>query len=201
MDLDVRTADESTLRRLDGLVLFWLVLWLVVGAWAGYNVWQVSEVGDTLTSSGRAISSTGDALESVGSVPVVGERTGELGVEIGQTGEEVAARGQEVESELRQLAILLGLAIVLLPAAPVMWLYLPLRNARRRELAEVRELLGSSTDGDVADRYLAQRALQRLPLATLQRVEPDPWQAVADGRTRPLADAELQRLGLHRRRG
>ena len=201
MDLDVRTADESTLRRLDGLVLFWLVLWLVVGAWAGYNVWQVSEIGDTVTSSGQAISSTGDALESLGSVPVVGERTAELGAEVGTTGDEVASRGQEVESELRQLAILLGLAIVLLPAAPVMWLYLPLRNARRREHAEVRELLGSSTDGEVADRYLAQRALQRLPLTTLQGVEPDPWRAVSEGRTRPLADAELKRLGLHRRQG
>lgn len=201
MDLDVRTADESTLRRIDGLVLFWLVLWLVIGGWAGYDVWRVSELGDTVTSSGRAISSTGDALESLGSVPVVGERTEVLGGEVAEAGSDIADRGQEVKSELRQLAILLGLAIVLLPAAPVLWLYLPLRKARRREIAEVRELLGSSTDGDIADRYLAQRALQQLPLATLQRVDPDPWRAMMEGRTRPLADAELQRLGLDRPEG
>lgn len=134
MDLDVRTADHSTLRRLDGLVLFWLVLWLVIGGWTGYTIWQVSEVGDSLTTSGRAISSTGDALAALESVPVVGERTAELGGEVLVAGEDIVVRGQEVESQLRQLAILLGLAIVLLPAAPALWLYVPLRNARQREL-------------------------------------------------------------------
>ena len=138
MELDVRTADESTLRRLDGLVLFWLVLWLVIGGWAGYTIWQVSEVGDTLTTSGRAISSTGDALESLGGVPVVGDRTEELGGEVSVAGQDIVVRGQEVGSQLRQLSVLLGLTIVLLPAVPVLFLYLPLRGARRRELAGVR---------------------------------------------------------------
>lgn len=200
MELDVRTADDSTLRRLDGLVLFWLVLWLVIGGWTGYSIWQVSEVGDTLTTSGRAIGSTGDALESLGGVPVVGDRTEKLGVEVSAAGEDIVARGQEVESQLRQLAVLLGLAIVLLPAVPVLWLYFPLRNARRREIAEVRRLLGSSTDDQLRDRYLAERALQRLSLAELQQVDTDPWRAIDEGRTRPLADAELRRLGLHRPR-
>lgn len=134
MDLDVRTADESTLRRLDGVVLFWLVLWVVIGGWTGYTIWQVSEVGDSLTISGRAISSTGDALESLDGVPVVGDRTNELGGEVVVAGEDIVVRGQEIESQLRQLAVLLGLAIALLPAAPALFLYLPLRNARRRAL-------------------------------------------------------------------
>lgn len=201
MDLDVRTADDSTLRRLDGLVLLWLVLWLVIGGWTGYTIWQVSEIGDTLTTSGRAISSTGDALESLGGVPVVGDRTAELGGEVVVAGEDIVGRGQEVESQLRQLAILLGIAIALLPAAPVLGLYLPQRNARRHEIAEVRRLLADSSDGAMRDRYLAERALRRLPLATLQRIDPDPWQALAEGRTRPLADAELRRMGLKPRRG
>ncbi len=201
MDVDVRTADEVTLRRLDGLVILWLVLWVVVGGWAGYAVWQVSEVGDTVSTSGRAIHSTGEALESLVDVPVVGERTSELGGEVVVAGEDIAVRGQAVKSQLRQLSVLLGLAIVLLPALPVLWLYLPLRQARRREVAEVRQLLKSSTDGEVRDRYLAERAVQRLPLTTLQRVEKDPWRALAEGRTGPLAEAELQRLGLQRPRG
>lgn len=32
MDLEVRTADRSTLHRLDGLVLCWLVIWVVADA-------------------------------------------------------------------------------------------------------------------------------------------------------------------------
>jgi hypothetical protein len=200
MDLDVRTADESTIRRLDGLALLWVVLWLVIGVWAGYTMWQVSEVGDTVTTSGRAIGSTGDALESLGDVPVVGDRTAELGSEVVAAGGDIARRGQEVQSQLRQLSVLLGLAIVLLPATPVLGLYLPLRAARRRDVVEIRRLLSSSSGG-IADRYLAERAARRLPPTAVHQIEPDPWGALADGRTRSLADAELRRLGLRRGQG
>ena len=201
MDLDVRTADEFTIRRLHGLVVLWLVLSVVVGGWAGYTIWQVSEVGDTVETSGRAIGSTGDALESLGDLPVVGDRTSELGGEVVAAGNDIVLRGQEVQSQLRQLSMLLGLAIVLLLVAPVLAIYLPVRHARRRDIAEVRRLLSTSADGAVADRYLAERAVRMLPFAVVQDVDPDPWRALAEGRTRPLADAELQRLGLQRARG
>ncbi len=201
MDSDVRTADQTTIRRLDGLVLFWLVLWLVIGGWVGYTLWQVSELGDTVTASGQAIGSSGGALESLGDLPVVGDRTAELGEEVAAAGDDIALRGQELQSQLRQLAVLLGLAIVLLPAAPVLAWYLPQRHARRRDVSEVRRLLNSVTDGAAADRYLAERAVRWLPFSVVQQIDRDPWGAVAEGRTRPLADAELQRLGLRRGRG
>lgn len=200
MDLNVRTADQSTIRRLDGLVLLWVVLWLVIGGWAGYTMWQVSQVGETVVTSGQAIGSTGDALESLGDVPVVGDRTAELGSEVVAAADDIVRRGHEVQSQLRQLSVLLGLAIVVLPATPVLGLYLPMRNARQRDIAEVQRLLSGSSDGALADRYLAERAVRRLTFTALQRIDPDPWGALAEGRTRSLADAELQRLGLRRGR-
>ena len=136
MGLQLRTADQSTIRLLDGLVIFWFVLWLVIGGWSGYTIWQLSDLGDTVTSSGRAIGSSGEALEAVGGVPVIGERPAELGKEISATGVEVASRGQEVKSQLRQLSLLLGLAIALMPTTPILGLYLPLRLARRRSAAD-----------------------------------------------------------------
>ncbi len=199
MDLNVRTADEPTIRRLDGLVLLWVVLWLVIGGWVGHTLWQVSYLGDTVTASGRAIGSSGDALESLDGVPVVGERTAELGREVVAAGEDVALRGQEVQAQLRQLAVLLGLTIALLPATPVIGMYLPLRNARRRDVEEVRQLLDSSSDDQVVDRFLAERAVRRMSPRAVQRIDSDPWAAMAGGHARPLADAELQRLGLRRR--
>ena len=201
MDLDVRTADQSTIRRLDGLALFWVVLWVVIGGWAGYTLWQLSEVGDTVTTSGRALGSTGDALESLGNVPVVGDRTAELGSEVVVAGDDIARRGQEVRSQMRQLAVLLGLAIALIPATPLLGLYLPFRKARTRDITEVQRLLSSSPSADITDRYLAERAVRRLPPSTVQEIDPDPWGALAEGRTRSLADAELRRLGLRRERG
>src|SRR6478736_2689198 len=126
---------------MDGLVAFWFVLWLVVGTWSGYTMWQLSELGDTVTSSGHAIGSTGEALEALGQVPVVGERPTELGRQLVGTGADIADRGQQVQSQLRQLSLLLGLAIALAPTTPLAGLYLPLRLSRRRETRQLQQAL------------------------------------------------------------
>jgi len=137
--LTLRTADEATVRLIDSLVAFWLVFWLVIGAWSGYTIWQVSGLGDTVTTSGQALNSAGEALQAVGEVPVVGESTGELGDEVVGTAADIADRGQEIKAQLRQLSLLLGLSIALMPTTPVIWLYLP---ARRREVDRLRRPAG-----------------------------------------------------------
>ncbi len=196
MSQPIRTADESTIRLLDGMLIAWLVLWLAVGIWSGYTIWQLSELGDTVSTSGRAIGSAGEALQSLESIPVVGERPGELGREAVTAGAGIDARGQEVESQLRQLSVLLGLAICLIPTTPVAGLYLPLRLGRRREVRSLRASL-LQHEGDAGfDRYLAERALRTLPYADVQALVGDPWLAIDQGRSRVLADAELSRLGL-----
>lgn len=137
IDVTLRTTDDSTLRVLDGVVVAWVLLWLVVGAWSGYSTWQLADLGDTVTTSGGAIESAGQALQSLGAVPVVGEEPAALGAEVAATGAEVASRGQEVKSQLRQMAILLGIAIAVMPTTPVAGFYVPLRLARRREVTPV----------------------------------------------------------------
>lgn len=198
MALSVRTADESTIRLLDGAVVAWLILWLVVAGWSAYTVWELADVGDTVTTSGAAITSAGEALESLREVPVVGERPAELGGEAARAGADIEARGQEVKGQLRQLSILLGLAVALIPTTPVVGLYAPLRSARERERRAIAQVLqGSGADAGF-DRYLAERAVRHLPWSEVRRLVDDPWQAVLDGRHRQLADAELARIGLSR---
>lgn len=185
------------MRLLDSLVMFWLVLWLVVGAWSGWTIWQLSELGDTVTRSGEALQVAGAALQDIGEIPVVGERPGELGAEVVPAATDIAERGQVVKGQLRQLALLLGISIVAIPTTPVVGLYLPLRMARRREIARIRGSLGAHDD-PLLDRYLAERALGALPYATVRALSSDPWADVAQGRVRTLADAELDRLGIVR---
>lgn len=198
MVLSIRTADPTTLRLLDALAAFWCALWLVVGVWTGWTVWQTSQLGDTVTSSGTAITSTGDALKAVGKVPVVGDRPTELGEELTATGADIADRGQRVESQLRQLAVLLGLAIALAPSTPLAGLYLPLRLARRREAAELREAVRRHGTDPAFERHLAEQALRHLSYDDAHALVGDPRAAIADGRAGPLADAELARLGVAR---
>ncbi len=198
MDQTIRTADVATIRLLDGLIGFWFVLWIVVGAWSGYTMWQLSELGDTVTSSGESIHVAGQALESLGGVPVVGERTLELGEEASTTGLDIADRGQQVTTQMRQLSLLLGLAIAFMPTTPVLGLYLPLRLSRRRDLRALEEGLRASDQDEVMDRYLAERAIRSMTYAQVHALVGDPWQALQEGRGRPLADAELARVGLRR---
>jgi hypothetical protein len=63
MLLSVRTSDEPTLRLLDGAVTAWMVLWVVVGGWTAYTTWQLSELGDTVTT-GAEIQTRGQQVKS-----------------------------------------------------------------------------------------------------------------------------------------
>lgn len=196
MQSPLTTADTSTVRLFDGLVGFWLVLWLVIGGWTGWTIWDLSVLGDTVTQSGEAIGSAGAALESLSGVPVIGDDTAQVGGDALTAGKEIADRGQIVEAQLRQLAILLGLAIAVMPTTPILGLYVPLRNARRREVAALRRSLTKHGDDPRLERYLAQRAVRSLSFDEIEALVGDPWRALHEGNTRPLAQAELQRLGL-----
>lgn len=199
MSEPIRTADESTIRLLDGMVAAWLTLWLAVGIWSGYTIWQLSELGDTVSTSGVAIGSAGEALQSLEAIPVIGEEPGDLGRETLTAGQEIEARGQEVKSQLRQLSILLGMAICLIPTTPVVGLYLPLRLARRREVGALGTALRRHGDDPGLDRYLAERALRTVPYTDIQETLGDEsWAMLDHDRARALADVEIARLGLRR---
>lgn len=113
-----------------GVIATWCALWLVVGAWTGYELWQLSDIGPTVAESGRALDSAGTALESLGSVPVVGDSTAELGSEVRANAEHIVADAIEARASIRRLAVLLGLAIALVPSVPVLAAYAAVRRRR-----------------------------------------------------------------------
>lgn len=194
----VRTSRPETLRLVDGGLALWVAFWLVVGGGTAVSVWQLSEVGSTLTQSGQALDTAGEGLQRLGDVPLVGDRTEQLGNDVRATAVEVADRGQETRANLRRLSILLGLAVALIPSAPVVALYLPRRLARRRAARDVARRLRTRPGDPALDRYLATQALTTLPLSRLLQYADDPCGELTDGRARALADAELEHLGLRR---
>jgi len=113
-----------------GVIATWCALWLVVGGWTGYELWQLSELGVTVAGSGQALDSAGSALESLAPVPVVGDRTAELGTEVRDNAEEIIAGAGEARGSIRRLAVLLGLAVSLVPSVPVLALHVALRRGR-----------------------------------------------------------------------
>lgn len=196
MRVSIRTVDRATVRLLDVLVAVWLVLWLVVGVWAGVDLWHLADLGDSVTRAGQALGSAGEALRSLGALPVVGDRPAELGDQVLATAADIVARGEESQTRLHQLAWLLAVAVAVMPTAPVVGLYLPLRLARHREVSDLRRALNEHGFDPALRRLLAVRALGNLPLGAVRTVTADPWGDLAGGRVDDLARAELARLGV-----
>ncbi len=72
------SASERSVRLIDGVIVFLVLFWVLVGAGAGYSVWQLAAVGDTLVQSGRALDSAGQALRDISRLPLVGDRPDQL---------------------------------------------------------------------------------------------------------------------------
>lgn len=113
---------------LAGLVATWVVLWLVVGAWTGYELWQLGDLGATVADSGRALDAAGTGLQSLEGIPVVGEQTAELGEQVRSNAQDIVAGAGEAQSRTRRLAVLLGLTVALVPSVPVLAVHLALRR-------------------------------------------------------------------------
>ncbi|MDQ4039552.1 MAG: hypothetical protein M3313_14650 [Actinomycetota bacterium] len=192
----LRTTDAPTLRLLDGLVTFWVVLWVVLGLLTGYEVQRLTSVSDAAQASARAADTAGEALQSLDGIPFVGERSAELGDEVRAAAEQVRLNAEDTSVTLRRLGLLLGASIILIPLTPVFGMYVPNRLGRGRELRALRRRLRSQAMDRPLEAYLARRAVDWLPYDQLMTVSDDPAGDLRDGRHGALARAELSRLGL-----
>lgn len=168
------------------------------GRLGGLSLWELSALGDTIVQSGRTLDSAGRTLQEAGDLPLIGEWPQRLGDQVRATAADIVLRGRESAAYGRQLAVLLGVTVALAPVVPVLAPYLPARIIRRREVRAVVRLLRDPARHRTVDFYLAHRALTTLPPQRLCGTTEDPWRDMAEGRLRPLADAELSRLGISR---
>ncbi|MDQ1715547.1 MAG: hypothetical protein QOC60_1492 [Frankiaceae bacterium] len=189
----------SARRGVSGaLVVVWSVFWIVLGAWVGQQMWQVSKLTTTVADSGHALHQAGEALTSFAGLPLVGERSALLGTTVTQNADQIVLGATDAQRSTRRLAVLLGLSITLVPLAPVLGFYVPARRRAARDAADVRRLLASE-EPDLVDALLAQRAVAHLPYAELLSFTSTPAADLRDRRFGQLADAELAYLGLRRK--
>lgn len=115
-------------RAFTVLLAIWVVTWLGLGAWTGYEVNGLRTLSDTVVRAGAAVQTTGEALQQVGGLPLIGGRVGRIGAEVTAAGVSAQVGGRESRSTVDTLAVLLGLAIGLIPVGPVVLLFLLLRR-------------------------------------------------------------------------
>jgi hypothetical protein len=198
----VRFYSDIPARRTAAIVSDLLVLLLLVLlAWLGLRVHNaVAEiasvprgVGDAGGAIQRGFESAGDA---VGDVPVVGEPLAGALQDAGEgTGGEVAQAGREGEEDVNDLANVLGVLFFVLPAAALLWGYLPDRVAEVRRLTAAARAIGPSLTRE-RERTLALRAAYGLPYERLGRYTRDPFADLESGRYDGLVAAALDDAGL-----
>lgn len=184
------------MRRLNVALVIWAALWIGIAAYTAYEVSALRALSHTVVKAGTATESTGRALAAVGHLPFVGGRISQLADQAVAAGASARESGASTATTVDQLAVLLGIAIALIPTVPLLALYVPLLLAWRRERREVSRAVARWDGEPGLEAFLAHRALGHMPFEQLRALGYDGMPgspANAD-----LAAAELRRLGLDR---
>lgn len=183
-------------RILDVALTLWVAVWIALAIVIALEVRGLEDLSDTTVKAGRAIETAGTALETIGDIPLIGGNVRQLGEQARTAGESAVASGRSSRGSIRDLSILLAVAVALVPSMPVVLLYVPLRVSWSRQVGVVRRALVRRPGDPALTEFLAYRAVQNLPYDTLYAATPSPWRDLEEGRFDALADAELVRLGL-----
>lgn len=192
-DLPVRRARQVVG---DLLVVAWVVLW----AWLAT---QVHDAAMQLAVPGREIDQAAGAMAdqlreaggAVEDVPLVGSGVGDGFEGAGSAADRLAAAGRAQVDAVERLALLLALAVVLVPVLIVLAFYLPPRIRFVRRASAGQRFLDSAADLDL----FALRAMSHQPLHVLTRISADPVRAWREGDrevVRRLAALEMREVGI-----
>src|SRR4029078_13540607 len=129
------------MRRLNVALAIWAAFWIGIAAWTAYEVAALRTLGHTVVKAGAATESTGHALAAVGHLPFVGGEISHLAAQAVAAGASARVSGASTATTIDQLAILLGIAIALIPTVPLLALYVPLRVGWRRDREAVRRAI------------------------------------------------------------
>jgi hypothetical protein len=195
---ETQLLSARSVRWIDIGVVVWVVVWVGLGVLIWHDIRAQTQLSGDVIKVGTAVKDTGQALSVVGGLPLVGGSIGEFAARIEKLGAEVEASGQDSRSGIERIAVIAGLGVGILPAAMILFLYLPVRVRWRRYVGAIAHALPGSAGEPAFEQYLARRAADTLPWDHLRALSDDPWQAIAGGDYRALADAELARLGLRR---
>jgi hypothetical protein len=180
----------------DIFIVIWVYAWVRIGIWVHDIVLKLGVPGRTLESAGTGIAGNlADAGGKVGRVPLVGDQLTKPFTGAADAARSLADAGRQQQEIVGNIALVVALAVVALPLALVLFLWLPLRLRWMRRAG-----VASAVRDEPAGRdLLALRALASRPLNQLTKLGPDIAQSWRNGDAAAvdaLAALELRDLGL-----
>lgn len=183
----------------DLFVVTWTAGWVWLAVTVHEQVNRLGAPGRQLESAGEGLSGNlNEAGSRAGEVPLVGDQLRDALRKAASSGDYLAAAGRSEQEAVRRLALLLAVALVVLPVLLVLagWLFARLRWSREATAAN---RLVRGLDPAAAGDLFALRALGRQPLRTLARIDADPaaaWRRGDQEVIGALAALELRALGV-----
>jgi hypothetical protein len=193
-------ADRPTalVRQLltDALVIAWVYAWIRVATWTHDLVAKLAAPGRGLESAGTGLA---DNLASAGRkidrVPAAGDALASPFAHAADAARSMASAGHDEQVIVRQLAVVLAVAVAAVPLGLVLLVWLPLRVRWMRRAGAAAVMRRAAAGRDL----LALRALAGQPLRRLAALDPDiaaAWRRGDPTAVEALAALELKRLGL-----
>lgn len=189
------SADKKTITLLDIGVVVWAAIWVALAVITAMEVRSLRQLSTTLVRSSDVLADTADVLAAIEDIPLVGSRVEDVEASVRTAADSTRESGLASRENIKDLSLLLGVLIFLIPLLPVLFLYLPLRISWSREVAMIERGMTEAGDDDSFQDFLAERALANLGSKRLQEMGIRPWAPVRERRD-DLARAELERLGL-----
>ena len=189
-------------RRLalaDAVLAVWTATWIVLAVLIATEVRGLADLSATVTKAGVAVEVSADALHRLEALPVVGGQIAGPADRVAEAGRAAQESGRSSRRSVRRLSVLLGIAIAIVPSAPLL-LYLPWRLAVARDRRGLRRAV---EEGGLripcSSRSWHDGQPSTLAYGKLRRASPDPWADIREGRFHALATVELERLGVTQR--
>jgi hypothetical protein len=119
---------RRTLRRLDIAAALTAATFVGLGVLAGLQLLRLTGLGSSLFDAAAALDQAGRAMAGLARLPIVGPTTGELADGVLQAAGRAQTAAADAVAAVRQLAVLVGVAIALIPMPLLLGAYLPLRR-------------------------------------------------------------------------
>lgn len=177
----------------DIAVLLWVVVWVRIGFRMHELVAKLAGPGREMETAGRSFAGNLDSVsEQVPELPFIGDSLRAPFEAAADGGRALQSAGQTHQDVVATLAVWLG---VLLAAIPILYIAIKFAPGRLNWIREASAATKLRIDQEDLQLF-ALRAIVNRPLHELQRACADPAKALATGDYQPLADLELQTLGL-----
>jgi hypothetical protein len=177
-------------------LLVWTVGWVLAARAVHGAVLLLAGPGQAVEDLGNSVSGNMDSAAGVAEdVPLVGDELAAPFDALARASDSVRGAGQSAQDAVDTLAMILAVALVVLPVAFMLSRWLPWRTRWWREAAAASRLAGDHADLEL----LAARAMATAPLPRLAALPPGTgaaWRAGNPAAVRTLAELELDRLGL-----